>query len=330
MKKILLIVVVCAVLVYAFSFRTTPEKVAYGISFSVFHSNELKLDWKKVYDGLLNDIGVKRFRLSAHWPLTEPKKDVFNWSELDYQISQAETHDATVILAVGRRLPGWPECHEPDWAKDLSKEEKRKEVLEYITATVNRYKGSKAISYWQVENEPFLTLFAKHICQDFLDKDFLKQEIELIRSLDTSHRPILVTDSGELGLWYNAYSVGDAFGTSLYVYVWNHYVGPIRYPITPGFFKLKRNIVEFFYGKKDTKLIELSLEPWLLQPIIDTPIETSLKQMNIERFNKVIDFAQKAGFEEQYLWGGEWWFYMKKNGHPEFWERAGKVFKNSN
>ena len=334
-KKIIGAAIIIFIILALLSIRKTPERVEYGVSFSLFHSNELGLDWQKVYNAILDDLGVRRFRLSAHWQLTEPKNDQYDWYPLDYQIKRAEETNSKVIFAVGRRLPGWPECHEPSWAKDLSDEDKREELLEYMTTVVNRYKNSSAIAYWQIENEPFLTFFAREHCQDFLDKEFLKKEINLVRSLDPS-RTILVTDSGELGLWYKAYQLGDSFGTSLYLYVWNHTLGPVRYPVPPAFFKIKRNIVEMLFNNSpdgrnagrtpETLLIELSAEPWLLKPIKDTPLETALSRMDVDKFNNVLEFAQKAGFEKQYLWGAEWWYYMmKEKNHPEFWERAKKI-----
>jgi hypothetical protein len=324
------------------SIKKVPEKINYGASFSVFHSNELDLDWKTTYNAILHDLGVRKFRLSAHWPLTEPQDNVFNWSELDYQIKEAEKVDAKVVLAIGRRLPGWPECHEPDWAKNLSKEDKQSQILEYLTAVVNRYKNSPAVAYWQVENEPFLTVFSKENCGNFLDKEFLQKEVAHVRSLDPKTttkssdgsivRPILVTDSGELSLWKDAYESGDAFGTSVYIYIWNHYVGSIRYPITPAFFRIKSNLVNMFYGNgepKESILIELSLEPWLLQPIKDTSLDITTDRMSMHKFNEIIEFAGKTGFEDQYLWGAEWWYFMKEKNHPEYWERAKEIFSQT-
>lgn len=330
MKRYLVIffilILILFLLLFALSIRENPEDIDYGVSFSVFRAEELELDWRKVYDAIIDDLGAKRLRLVAHWPMIEPENNRFNWTELDYQINRAEANNVEVVLAIGRRLPGWPECHEPGWVQSVSSTDKESELYEYLAAVVNRYKNSKAITYWQIENEPFLTAFARHICGDFLTKKILKSEIDLVRSLDPD-RPIIVTDSGELSLWYQAYGLGDAFGTSLYLYVWNHYVGPIKYPITPAFFKIKRNLVEMFMGPKEVKLIELSLEPWLLQPIIETPFEIALKQMNIDRFNEILIFAKESGFQEQYLWGAEWWYFMRENDHPEFWDRARGVFK---
>lgn len=315
------------VLFFATSFilERPAKDIAYGASFSKFHSDELKLDWKKVYLALLDDLKIRNFRFSAHWPNTEPREGKFNFSELDFQMQEAQKRDASVIFAVGRRLPGWPECHEPDWIVGKDQEYINQRVLSYIQTTVNRYKGYENIRYWQVENEPFLGFFASSHCGN-LDENFLKSEIALVKKLDPS-RQVLVTDSGEFGTWYRAYQDGDVFGTSMYLYVWwRNFLGPIRYPITPLFFWAKKATVNVLYGQKPSILIELSAEPWLLQPIIDTQMSVILDRMGIDKFNNMIDFASKTGFHDQYLWGAEWWYWMKEQGHPEFWDRARQLF----
>lgn len=326
LKKIIFIIIGVLVILFILSIRPTPETITYGVSFSKLHSEELNIDWKKTYTALLDDLGVRYFRLSAHWNATEPERDQYNWADLDYQIGEAEKRGAKAILAIGRRLPGWPECHEPLWYKGLSQEEKEAETLQYLTDVVNRYKDSPAIEYWQVENEFFLSLFATYHCGKTVDEDFLKKEIATVRAADPQ-RNIIVTDSGELGLWYKAYRNADIFATSLYLYIWNHQLGPIRYPVVPAFFDIKYNVVRLIYGAKPAFISELSAEPWLLQPIVDTPLETQLQHMNIERFNKIIEFGRKTKFDRQYLWGAEWWYWLKeKNNRPEFWDRAKEIF----
>jgi len=328
MKKLKIIFIALALaitLLWALSLREIPDNINYGVSFSKYHSAELGLDWKEVYLNLLDDLQVRRFRFSAHWPNTEPKNNEFNFSELDFQIQEAKKRNASVIFALGRRLPGWPECHEPEWVEKLSDEEKKEEVLQYIERLVNRYKSFDNIIMWQVENEPFLKLFSKHHCKNFLDAPFLKKEIALVKTLDPK-RPVLVTDSGELSTWIKAYKSGDIFGTSVYLYVWNSILGPFRYPLTPGFFRIKYNLISGLLGRKDAILVELSAEPWLLKPIIDTAVEDQLKRMDLSKFNEVIKFASKTGFKNQYLWGAEWWFWLKQNGHEEIWNRAKELF----
>jgi len=326
--------VVVAVL-WVLSFHEKIENPVYGISFSRFHTDELKLDWKETYLALLNDLGVSNFRFSAHWPITEPEKDKYNFEELDFQMNEARKKNAYVILAVGRRLPGWPECHEPQWIQDQkSKIKNQKEfelfkqerILKYIATVVSRYKNYNNIIYWQIENEPFLTGFSRSACGS-LDKDFLDEEIALVKKLDPLHQ-IVVTDSGEIGTWFQAYSRGDVFGTSLYLYVWPRSIGfPIRYPVIPAFFRIKHNIMRLVFGAKPSFVIELSTEPWLLQPIIETPLETQLDRMGIDKFNEMIDFSSKSGFNGFYLWGAEWWYWLKLQGYSDHWERAKELFK---
>jgi hypothetical protein len=220
------VLVVIGLILFLLARKEVPEKITYGISYNVPYVLELGLDQDKVLDALLNELGVRNFRMSAHWTLTEPTKDVYDFAWMDTDIKKAEKAGAKVIFGVGRRLPRWPECHVPDWAKELTWEEQKQEIRDYITAVVQRYKGSPAITHWQVENEPYLGVFANEHCGD-LDEAFLEEEIALVRSLDSS-RPILVTDSGNLGTWNGAYSHGDSFGTSVYVYFWNPELGQFK------------------------------------------------------------------------------------------------------
>lgn len=329
MKKFFIILGIITILFISvwmiLSVYPIPQNISYGVSFSKYHSDELNLSWKETYLAILNDLGVRRFRFSAHWPNTEPQEDRMNFSELDFQMQKAEETESEVILAVGKRLPGWPECHIPSWVEKKGHDEQKEELFEYIELVVNRYKDSPALKYWQVENEPFLEVFATEHCGE-LNEDLLEEEIDFVKKLDPD-TPVMVTDSGELSTWLGAYSSGDIFGTSVYLYIWNNHVGPIRYPIPASFFRVKRRIVEIIEEPKESILIELSAEPWLLQPIVDTPVEIQIERMGIDKFNKMIDFAKRTSFKEQYLWGAEWWYYMKENkNHPEFWMRAKEIF----
>lgn len=328
----ILLVIIAVLWVLSLDFSNEMGKPLYGVSFSKFHSDELGLDWKKTYLSILNDLKVKNLRLSAHWPMIEPAEGRFNFSELDFQMDQARQHGVSVILAVGRRLPGWPECHEPIWIRDF--EEKHEELeeaesenellLRYLKEVVNRYKDYPNLKYWQVENEPFLEFFGRAQCH-LLNESNFKEEISLVKKLDPNH-PILVTDSGEFGTWRKAYRYGDVFGSSMYLYIWSQQLGPLRYPITPAFFRIKHNLVRLFLGAKPSFVIELSAEPWLLQPIVETPIETQFDRMGLDKFNEIIEFSSKTGFNGFYFWGAEWWYWLDKQGYSEHWQRAKELF----
>lgn len=326
-KTLIAILVLLALLAVAYgllSIRKTPEHIQYGVSFNTLYARELHLDWQNVYTAILDDLGVRHLRLAAHWTMIEPHKDQYNWSELDIQMGMAKERNADVVLGVGRRLPRWPECHVPEWAWNMTWEEKKAELRDYITAVVNRYKDYPNLTYWQVENEPYLALFAQEHCEP-LDEAFLEEEIALVKSLDPS-RPVLVTDSGNLGMWYQPYQKGDAFGTSVYVYFWNPDLGPFKSHIPPSFYRVKTTLMQLLFGKKETVLIELSAEPWLVEPVVEVDVATQLDRMNIDKFNDILEFAKKTRFEKQYLWGAEWWYWMREHGHPELWNRAEELY----
>lgn len=307
--------------------RPAPATINYGMSFNTLYAHELGLDWQNVYDAFLDDLGVRKLRLAAHWPMIEPADDAFNFTELDYQINRAREENAEVILAVGRRLPRWPECHVPEWAQGMSWEEQKEEIREQITEVVERYKDESHITHWQVENEPYLTVFAHEHCGD-LDEEFLKEEVELVKELDPS-RPVLLTDSGNLGTWAGAYQNGDAFGTSVYLFFWNPDVGTFKTILPASFYRVKENVMRLVYGNKPTFLIELSAEPWLLEPITDTSIEVQMERMNPEKFEDILSYARETRLDKQYLWGGEWWYWLKERGHGEFWEKGKELFDKS-
>ncbi len=318
---------IVAVLVGTFLFlaqEPVPERTTYGVSFNTPYVRELGLPPREVYDAILDELGVRHLRLAAHWTMTEPEEGRYDFTELDYQIAGARARGADVVLAVGRRLPRWPECHVPTWATTLSWEDQKEEIREYLKAVVERYRDEPHIVYWQVENEPYLAVFAHEHCGD-LDEAFLHEEIALVRSLDGT-RPILVTDSGNLGTWAGAWRAGDAFGTSVYVYFWNPELGPFRTVLPPAFYRVKKNLMALFYGTQHAMLIELSAEPWLIEPIVQVPLETQFERMDPEKFEEILEYARGTRFERQYLWGAEWWYWLKEQGHPAMWEKGQELF----
>jgi Beta-galactosidase len=306
--------------------KEVPERITYGMSFNVPYARELGLDPMTVLTAMTSELGIRHFRIAAHWNLIEPLKDVYDFDWMDEQLAHIEESGSDAIFAVGRRLPRWPECHAPEWVKNRTWEEQKAEIREYITAVVNRYKDSSAITYWQVENEPYLTVFATEHCGDTLDEEFLREEIELVRTLDPT-RPILVTDSGNLGTWRGAYEKGDAFGTSVYVYFWNPELGQFRTILPPWFYRAKENLVKLFYGDKETFLIELSLEPWLVEPVATVPLETQYSRMDMEKMDEILAYARATRFENQYLWGAEWWYWLRGQGDDTYWNKGKEIFK---
>lgn len=216
-------------------------KPVYGVTFSAMQAKDLGLDWKQAYSAVLEDLKVKYIRIPVYWNQVEAREDSYDFGDLDYQLDLAAKHGVKVILTIGRRVPRWPECFEPEWEKNLpSQTAKDNALLSYIASVVTRYHNTAAVAEWQVENEPFLSSFG--ICPK-LDVNLLDREIAEVKKLDPS-RPVLISDSGELSLWISSGKRGDIFGTTLYRYVfsdifkryWVNYIPFWFYRVKAGFF----------------------------------------------------------------------------------------------
>ncbi|MFW5888252.1 MAG: beta-galactosidase [Patescibacteria group bacterium] len=302
----------------------SEEKIEVGVTFSHKKAEELGLDWKEVYKKTLNELEVKKIRIPAYWDETEPEKGKYDWQKLDWQLEQAEQNGVEVILAVGKRLPRWPECHFPGWTQEAKREQWEEDLLEYIEKTVNRYKDNKNIIAWQVENEPFLSEYFGECPK--LDTDFLDKEISLVRKTDS--RPIVITDSGELSLWAPAAGRADIFGTTMYKRTYSQALNSyVTYPIGPGFFHFKKNVADMFAEPDKWIVIELQAEPWGAKSYQNLTEEERDKTMSLQKFREMIKFARRSGFNELYLWGVEYWYWEKvKNNNPEYWEEAKKIY----
>lgn len=310
-----------------FFFMNRPleaEKIKWGVNFSQKHTQKLGLDWKKVYLAILDDLKTRNLKISVDWDMIEPERGEYNFQDLDWQIQEAEKRKAKIILVLGFKTLRWPECHIPDWAKTLNQEEQQTRILELIEKIVLRYKKSPAIAIWQVENEPF---FPFGVCP-WQDKEFLKKEIKLVKSLD--QRPVLISDSGEGSFWIQAAKLGDIVGTTMYKTVW---VKPLKrylnYPFPPSFYWWKARLIHYLFGKR-VIVVELQAEPWGPTLLYDSPLKEQKKTMNLEKFKEMIDFARKTGFDEFYFWGAEWWFWLKeKHNDPSFWNLAKKTINQA-
>lgn len=327
LKKILLgFLVFLFIFVGYFSIGSAPrvKEIAWGVNFSQKHAKLLGLDWKAAYTALLQNMGVKNLKVATYWDLIELKSGVYDFKDLDWQIREAENYDAKVILAIGMKTPRWPECHIPGWAENLSKEEQQERILFLLKEMVVRYGDRPSVLAWQVENEPF---FSFGECP-WQDNNFLKKEINLVKSLD-SERPVIISDSGEFSFWIQAARLGDIVSTTLHRKVWSKEfkVYVTHYWFRPIYYWRKAQIIQKLFNK-EVMLGELQTEPWCPKILpTDCSLEEQGKTMDLEKFKENIAFAKDTGLNEIYLWGAEWWFWMKeKQNDPEIWDEAKKLF----
>lgn len=294
-----------------------PAKINYGVSFSPKFAQGLGLNWQDTYIKILDDLKVRNLRIPSYWDEMEGTSMNYDFSAVDFMLDQAKERGAKVILVLGARQPRWPECHIPSWAKSISLKERQKKTLEFIGRVLERYKHHTAILAWQVENEPLLSSFGEGC--DPPDRKFLKSEVGLVRQLNG--KPIILTDSGELGSWITSMAISDIFGTTLYRKVYDKTFGYVIYPYLPYLYNVKATVVRGLFAPQNKKTIisELQAEPWL--------VKNGQVVFSIEDFKKNINFARQTGFDTAYLWGVEWWYFMAQNGHPQYLEYAKTLFK---
>jgi len=326
-KIFIAVVILLAVLLAVFFYLirrpsgTVTGGFHWGIAYSRIFAEQMGLDWQKTYLAILSDLKPKYLRLPIYWQDVEPEQGYFNFAYYDWMMGEAQKNGVEVILVIGRKTPRWPECNLPDLVNKKDLESQKEPVIKLITQIVKRYKDQPNLYAWQVENEPFLNFGECPL----LGGDFLDREITKVRELDPSH-PIIVTDSGELSAWVQAAKRADIFGTTMYLIVHSPKVGYLEYHLPPRFFWLKANIVHLFYPEKPITVSELQAEPWGPKLLYDISLEEMMKTMSFPQFQKNIEYAKQVGFPEIYLWGAEWWYWMRTvQGDARYWDYAREI-----
>ena len=307
---ILFVVVVAAWLARPF---IVNEKITYGATFSAPYAKSLGLNWQQAFSAILKDLQLKNLRLPVYWNEVEKEEGKYYFDDIDWQINEAKKAGVNIVLALGRRVPRWPECFEPAWMKNKSEAEKERHLLKLIKAEIDHFKQFKNIIVWQVENEPLFAYFGE--CPK-PNLELLRSEVELVKSAD--HRPVMITDSGELNEWVRAAKIGDILGVTMYRQVGNKLKDNIyiRYP--SFYYRAKVRIASLFAS--EIQLIEFQAEPWTSTSLEQEPIAKQLEKMNLDRVRLLLGVAKKSGFKEIYFWGVEWWYWLKIKGVPDFWE----------
>lgn len=292
----------------------------WGVTFSPTYAEELGYNYREVYLAMLDDLGITHLRLPGYWDRIEKTPGNFDFSELDWLVEEATARNVKIILILGQRQPRWPECHFPAWVENLPKQNREDRVIKFIDQVVRRYQENGNIVMWQLENEPFLDIFGE--CPTS-DPEFLKREIELVKNLDA--RPVMITESGELSSWVRIAGLADILGVSLYRITYNRYFGYLYYPLTPSHYHNKMVFIQALVEK--TICTELQTEPWATESIIRMTHKEMIEGMPIKTILSNMAFAKKSGFSEIYLWGVEWWYYMKeKHNDSTYWDEMKKVW----
>ncbi|MDP3970649.1 MAG: cellulase family glycosylhydrolase [bacterium] len=299
----------------------SDQEKLFGVTYSTKYAKELDLDWQEAYLAVLDDLKVKLIRIPVYWDEIEQEEGNIILDDVAWMMDEASARDVRVILAIGQRVPRWPECHPPAWAKNLPKTQLEDAELLMLTNVVEKFRDHSALDRWQVQNEPFLSFFGE--CPK-PDDDFIISSVWTVRNLDANHK-IIVTDSGELSTWASAAELGDELGISMYRVTWNRWFGYFYYPLPPSYYTNKSIFIKNYV---DNVLVsELQAEPWVSGPIKDVPLNEQYRSMDEDSFMNNVDFVRRTNFSEVLLWGVEWWYWLKEKQDTDvMWETARPLF----
>ncbi len=329
LKLLVVVVFLLAIIWVAFNWpvKGKNETMNFHLSFSQLYANSLGLDWKKAYEESLADLKPEKIRVAAYWTEIEKERGLYDWDDLDWMLKKAKENNVKVTLAFGIKVPRWPECFIPDFYLE-NKKEREEALLAYEKVLLDRYKDDLNIIVWQVENEPFLS-FGSCI-EGAIDGELIDREIALVKEIDQT-RPVMVTDSGELSIWVEAAKRADIFGTTLYRIIHKEPFGYVHYPLGPAFFRLKALLIKQVADQDRVVVSEMQAEPWAPGWVLDNSIEEQYKSMNPDKLREIVDYTQRTNFEETYLWGVEWWYWLKeKQNKPEMWNEVKSLIEKQN
>lgn len=287
-----------------------------GYTYSIYAAESLGLDAQTTFTEILQDLSPDIIRIPVYWDLIEGLEGTFSFDAYDQQLQALENTETKVILAIGHKLPRWPECHIPEW---VDEENVDKALSSMIETTVERYKDHPNLYGWQVQNE---VLFTFGECPKWSgSRRRLSSLIKQVKSLDSEHK-VMTSDSGELSFWLRTSTLPiDALSISLYRAVYNPNHDYFYWPVNPYYYKLHALMVKPFVS--EFIISELQMEPWGPTSVQELSLEEAYKSFNPYDFDDRIDFAQRTGATTILTWGVEWWYYMKEvQGVSDYWEKA--------
>lgn len=273
----------------------TPAPLA-GFSFSPETSTSAGRDPVQDLTLLLVETQPDLVRLPIYWEDVEPAPDMLDFAPVDALLKaiahydHSTHHNTRVVLTVGARNFLFPELHEPDWAGPreqpfLDEVQAGDAYRAYFDASIRRYRNSRLLYAWQVENEPLDQVGNDLTGTDQISASQLAWEVDEVHRLDPLHQAVVTTYNGLnvyvdmldlyvpqalLGTTYNghpqaALNSADALGLDMYVDGPNV---PYRH-LTTMYVReqWKQQLLSFWAGRaskqgKSLWLAEMQAQPW--------------------------------------------------------------------
>src|SRR2546422_2167904 len=279
-------------------------------------------------------MGLAVIRLSASW------REIAHvgYGNLDWLLTYAADARQRVVLTVGMKALGWPEFHLPEGLVPGAPSGQRR-ALQYVAATVRRYRDNPALAAWQIENEPFNRSGPQ---ARWIPRRVVRREARFVRSIDPT-RPLVVTtfahfDEGldrassrhqstwkrRLGLTIpperealTVLRLGDILGLDVYRSIGfideggRERIGHAAADQLAAVARWQRVARE---QNKRLWVTEAQAEPWEARPH-EVP-----QTVQPEDVVTLVNGLAGVGVETVLLWGSEYWLWRQDHGDPRWVE----------
>jgi hypothetical protein len=228
------------------------------------------------------------------------------------------------VLTIGARNFLYPELHEPAWAgprqqPNLDEAQSGAAYRRYIDASITRYRGSRLLYAWQVENEPLDYVGNTFTGEDSITAEQLAWEVGEVHRLDPAHEavtttydglnatvdmiqlwtPGLISGFGTMGHPDQALRAGDALGLDLYV---DGPSIPLRHVTSVDLREeWKEQAIGFWADRahargKNLWLAEMQAQPWSSGGVFSPP----------DLIDSAVDYRQER-LQVVLMWGVDTW-----------------------
>ena len=93
------IIVIFVVIFLAYANFPTDKKnenAQLGVTFSHRYAQDIGLNWKETFVAVLDDLKIKKIRIPVYWDLVESEKGEYDFSDVDWQLSEAAKRNAEI------------------------------------------------------------------------------------------------------------------------------------------------------------------------------------------------------------------------------------------
>ncbi len=354
-RAVLLLVLIFFCYVLNAFLNPYPKKIVplgfrpqYGFSYSFEQARWYGYDGRAAFTKLLDEAKFDWVRLPFFWNEMSDEEGNLKVDDLDFAVSEAKKRNVKVIIALGAKVPFYPEFHLPSsessklhFGDNINVDSAISfDLLTIDGKVVSHFSKYDNVFYWQIENEPFLPNVNKYR----IDKSLIAREIKIVRDYDPKKRPVILTSDGPTvfnSRWKDLFPLlnrGDAFGTNAYFKTQGTYLAsfskfniswpkgfywPVQswYLLSPNFDGIDH------YAKKrgvDFWVMEMQAEPY-----IRTLDDAGRNQFTFSA-NDIVNadnFLKNSRISNVGFWGANFWIYREKLGDNS-WMSAVKDIVN--